>query len=136
MNRSPEYCYTLRSEPAYGWRTGHLVDGLPVLVSTHTIIFRVDGEVLSCDTHPPAEGFREEAISIKRFYIPEHQFGIADLTETMREFAENVPGASWSDEERQEYPELIREWLESGRYVFCCNGADFYMNSQGYVETT
>ena len=136
MDRSPEYRYTLRSEPAYGWRTGHLPNGLPVLASTHTIVFRADGEVLSCDTHLPALMFIEEPISIKRFYIPEHGVGIVDLTETMREFAENAPGASWNDEERQEYPELIRGWLESGRYVFCCNGADFYMNSQGYVETT
>jgi hypothetical protein len=74
---------------------------------------------------------------VKRFFIVDPQigkFGIRDLTETAREFVLGI--GSWNDKERQEYPELIREWFSSGRYVFYWDSTDFYMNAHGYVESS
>ena len=135
-HRSPDYLYVLSSEPTYGWRTGRLKDGRQLLIGRFTFFFSSAGDFLSRDSTPEG-GFTEAPIHVKRFLLVERHFGavgLRDLPETAREFAEGI--GAWGDDERQEYPELIREWFESGKYVFHFGSSDFYLNANGHVETS
>jgi hypothetical protein len=147
--RPDDYLYTLRSEEAYGWWTGILRDGRQVLVSIEAVFFDHEGNLLAVDATgsvrlPTSEtpswrdilGFKEGPIRIKRFRLPEQQITIEDITDTMSEFLDDPCPESWSEEERQEYPELIREWLQDGQYVFYSGAGDYYMSRDGEVETS
>ncbi len=147
--RPLDYLYSLRSEEAYGWWTGTLKDGRQVLISGVVIFFDCAGNLLAVDDanlrhwRPAAVpywrdqmGFEEGPIHVKRFHLPEHQMGIDDITDAMSEFLDEPSDNSWSDEERQEYPEMIREWVRDGQYVFNSGAGDYYMSHDGVVETS
>src|SRR3954452_7844576 len=135
-DRSSEHLYVLRSEAAYGWQTAHLPDGRQVLVSSCSVFFSPAGDFLSCESRAPDVRIFEAPIRVRRFFLPERRIGIVDLPDTAREFASQDVTQTWSEEERREYPELIREWFEAGKYVFYCDGCDFYMSANGDVETS
>jgi hypothetical protein len=145
-HRPQDYLYTLKSEEAYGWWTGSLRDGRQVLISGLAVFFDQAGHLLSYEEGNhwrPGEaafwrddpGFVEGQIHVRKFAIPQHGMSIEDLTDSMQEFLADPNEDSWSDEEREEYAEIIREWLESGQYVLN-NGNDYFMSESGEVESS
>ena len=77
-------------------------------------------------------GFCPGLIRIKEFRIPEETFAIYHLPEHYREFLENPNGPAFGDEEREAFPDLIRQWNEWGQFVLEW-GNDFWLDSTGEV---
>jgi hypothetical protein len=148
--RAPDYLYSLKSEEAYGWWTGLLRDGRQVLISSISglaVFFDRAGHLLSYEEGShwrPGEaafwgddlGYVEDLIHVRRFAIPQHGISIEDLDGELQDFLADPSDGSWSDEEREEYPQCIREWLELGQYVFHINQNCYFMSKSGEVESS
>jgi hypothetical protein len=145
ITRPPDYLYTLKSE--YDWWTGTLADGRQVLISRWVIYFDQAGRFLSFEegNHEEPEeetfwrddlGFVEGPIHIRRFAVPEHGISIQDLPSHMQEFIADPSEDSWNDEEREEYPKCIQEWLESGQYALELPGNEYWMHKTGEVASS
>jgi hypothetical protein len=160
--RDTNYQYKLQSHTTYGFRVGRSetsqaiwwvnngyleiiwFDSSGKFESTEGISNTVyvkgdkvdDSELLfkkACDFMQQKFGLRDETISVERFWLPELEAGIEDLTDTMKEFL-NQP-ESFSDEEKDEYPGLIEEWKKDNDFVLWW-GQDFYVNGAGFIETS
>ena len=159
--REERYEYKLRSHPSYGFYVGRSNNGQAIWGLGEDWIdiiwFDLAGnferfEKIAFIDFIKAEGFQsdilfekannfiyqrfnliDETVSLKRFWLEEIETGIEDLTETMKEFL-SEPDA-FDDEETIEYKEILEEWKNEGQYVFWW-GQDFYVNKDGFVETS
>lgn len=77
-------------------------------------------------------GFSPGLIRIKEFRIPKEMFAVYHLPERYREFLENPSSPDLGEEERQAFPDLIRQWNESGQFVLEW-GNDFWLDGTGEV---
>jgi hypothetical protein len=151
--RPPDYRYRLYSERGYGWWTGVVRgDQQLYLGPTAVLLFDRKGGLLrvedkslypvpkewrdrpcasaECSEAWPRElGFKEAVIEVKRFWLPELWIGVEDMPDTLAEF--------YTDPERFELePGDVDSWKESDQYVFHAGCGDYYMNSEGGVETS
>jgi hypothetical protein len=151
--RSPDYRYCLFSDLAYGWWTG-IVHGNQQLFLGPTAVLLFDHEgnlvrvednrlypvpkewherspaLTECSEAWPRDfGFREAAIKTKRFWLPDLWIGIEDMPDNLAEF--------YTDPERFELePDDVETWKSTDQYVFHAGCSDYYMNSEGGVETS
>jgi hypothetical protein len=77
-------------------------------------------------------GFSPGLIRIKEFRLPNEMFAVYHLPEHYREFLENPSSPFFGEEERQAFPDLIRQWNQLGQFVLEW-GNDFWLDSTGEV---
>jgi hypothetical protein len=147
------YRYRLFSERVYGWWTGIVHGKQQMLCGPTAVLFfdqegnliRIENERLYpapkewCDssracvecseTWPKELQFKEAVVELKRFWLAERWIGIEDMPDGLAEF---YTAPEWFEME----PEDVQSWMESGQYVFYSGCGDYYMNSEGGVETS
>lgn len=151
--RPPDHRYRLFSERVSGWWTGLVQGDRRMLCGPTSILFfdhdgsliRVEDKRLypvpeewwnsslasaECsETWPKELQFKEAVIELKRFWLAEQWIGIEDMPDGLAEFYTN-------QEKFEMEPEDVHWWIESGQYVFHSGCGDYYMNSEGGVETS
>ena len=160
-NDLPLRLYKIQND-IHHYHTGHLSSGNQVLMDeAHRIEFDLEGNLIAAFgrensqttlTAYDVEGkvlaaFTQEevplpsmmlpytpgTISVKPFFLPEDWLGIRDLPDHYQEFLDNSENAD--EEERQYYPEEIRDWRECGNFVLWWN-EDYFLNADGELESS
>jgi hypothetical protein len=151
--RPPDYRYCLFSELGYGWWTGIVRDHQQLFLGpTAVLLFDCDGNFMrvedkqlypvpkewrertparaECSEEWPHKlGYKEAVIEVKRFWLPNLWIGIEDMPDLLAEF--------FTDPERFELdPDDVEAWKATDQYVFHAGCGDYYMNSEGGVETS
>jgi len=78
-------------------------------------------------------GFRMGAIRVRPFQMPEERLGVLPLPEHFEEFLKHPDDSSLTEVEREEYPELISKWIDSGSFILEC-GNSYWLNKDGECE--
>lgn len=151
--RPPDYRYRLFSERFYGWWTGKVQGKQQMLCGPTAVLFfdwegnliRIENKQLyptpkecfdaanawaECREAWPKElQFKEAVVDLKRFWLAEKWIGIEDMPDGLAEFYT-------APEQFEMEPEDVQSWMGSGLYVFHSGCGDYYMNSDGGVETS
>lgn len=75
-------------------------------------------------------GVTEQPIVVDRFAIHELALAIVDLPRHLAEFQRSP--IAFSDEEREDYPQIIRQWISEGSFVLRW-GSDYYLDRSGAI---
>jgi hypothetical protein len=126
--RPADHRYCLRSNPAYGWATGHSEDGSQVLrCGLHCLVFAQDGTLLRAgEADLP---LREGPIEVKRFWVPDRCMGVEDLPEVLAEFYT-------APEVYEMEPGDPEAWLRAGQFIFYPGWSDYIIGPGGRVEAS
>jgi hypothetical protein len=128
--------------------------------SVEVLRFDADGELAGADVHELPEGVRpgpperpgqpptseqlaplrdhlgltEEKIELRSFLTQDGR-GVRPLPSHYLEFLVDPHGPGFTDDDRQYYPDDLRDWIGRRGYVLLW-GNDFWMSADGRVEST
>ncbi len=158
--RPAGHLYPLGKEQGY-FDAGVVTDGRQVLMAakcdiTFALFFDGEGNFLNVETAPTPErpasqptwgpsrlvlegwqkewGFREEAITVQKFYCCDVDVGIDDLPSHMEALLED-PKSEPDPARREEEVELAKNWLANGDFVLYFGNA-LWLDSDGNVTSS
>jgi hypothetical protein len=77
--------------------------------------------------------FRPGAIRVRAFRIPEERLAVFQLPEHFEAFLKDPNDPWFSDAQRQEYPGLIRDWIEAGSFILEW-GNSYWLDNAGNFQ--
>jgi hypothetical protein len=80
-------------------------------------------------------GFTSGEVCIKEIRIPEDAFAVYCLPDLYQRFLSNPNDPWFTDDDRQDLPGVIKQWLKSGQFVLEW-GNDYWLNRDGEVVAT
>jgi hypothetical protein len=148
--------FPILSAPSRGFYAGHLPEGQQALIALSRY-----GQIIAaiCDqggnlirvlhqevSSPPNKysfedclirelGFSPSLIRIKEFRMPAELFAVYHLPSHFSSFLIDPNDRIFDEEDRGAYPEMIRQWHESGQFVLEW-GNDYWLDRNGDVVSS
>jgi hypothetical protein len=79
-------------------------------------------------------GIRGMQVTVRKFFLPQYDFGIRDLPFHYEEFLEDR--STFAEDEHEQYEEWIESWLISNHFVLDLGFNDYWLSVEGHVTAT